>query len=284
LKKLYFHFLNRNMGCGKTVAAQNNYVSAPVDEEVDEKAMREFTIKNYKGGEYIIDVVEEGTVEDLYEALQEALDQSKSIGELLYGGKAPIKSRLLSELDDTTKFVVIEKQRLQCLLTAEEEEAAKSLNIPQDDAEFMKSIFLGFDLNDDGTASLEELKDILRGLWRGKEPSAAEVSAFAFFLGDTSGNLSITFKDFLKMNRIVGDDSEDIAGVFKLFDMFDSKSDQVLSAAEFNDLLDLVYEQTGDSAVKDAFKEMDTSKDRRISITEFIEGLKQAGIRGQDHA
>jgi len=208
-----------------------------VTEDVHAKPMAEFTIKNLHCRKYVVHVVEDGTVEDLLDALQEALDQSKSIGELLYNGEEPIKSKLLSELDDTSKFLLIEKCREHGSLTTEEKQLAVNLDIAQDDAEFLKAIFLGFDLNNDGKCSLSELRSILRGLQRGREPTEAEVSAFAFFLGDSSGDLNITFHEFLKMNSIFkSKGSHKAVGVFKLFEMFDTKSDQELSKKEFKEL------------------------------------------------
>jgi len=208
-----------------------------VTEDVHEKLAAEFTIKNVQGREYVVHVVENGTVEDLLDALQEALDQSKSIGELLYNGEVPIKTKLLSELDDTSKFVLIEKRRKHDSLTTEEKQLAVNLDIAQADAEFLKAIFLGFDLNNDGKCSKNELRCILRGLQRGREPTETEVSALAFFLGDTSGDLNITFHEFLKMNRIcTSKGSQKTVGVFKLFEMFDTKADKELSKKEFKEL------------------------------------------------
>lgn len=183
------------MGCNNTRA---------VDVKIEEKkSLREFKIKNVVGKTYVVKVAEDGTVGDLLEALQDALAQSKAIGQLLYQGEAQPKTKQLLKLDDPTKFVLIEKRTLYEPLSAAELKVATNLAVSKEDAEFLKSIFLGFDLNDDGNISKEELTSIMRGLKRGKEPSTAELSVVAFFLGDTGGNLCIYFADFLKMNRVV---------------------------------------------------------------------------------
>jgi len=89
--------------------------------------LRRFKIKNGQGRIYAVKVPKEGTVGDLFEALQNALDESKAIGELLYHGEIQPKSKQLSKLDDTRKFSLTEK--LQEPLTAEEHKIAKDLKL-----------------------------------------------------------------------------------------------------------------------------------------------------------
>jgi len=176
----------------------------PISTSIEEKKpLRQFRIKNVQGRVYAVWVAKDGIVLDLLEALQDALDQSKAIGELLYQGEIQPKTKQLSKLDNTTKFSLTEKRTIHEPLTAEEYKIAINLGVSKDDAEFLKSIFLGFDLNEDGKISKEELTCIMRGLKRGKEPTKAELSGVAFFLGDTAGNLCVSFEDFLRMNRVV---------------------------------------------------------------------------------
>jgi len=137
---------------------------------------RLFKIKNVQGRIYAVKVAEEGTVGDLLKALQDALDPSKVIGELLYQGEIQPKNKQLSKLDDTRKFSLTEKRTMHEPLTKEEHKIAKNLNLSKDDAEYLKSIFLGFDLNNDGKISKEELTSILRGLQKGKEPTKENIN------------------------------------------------------------------------------------------------------------
>jgi len=43
-----------------------------------------------------------------------------------------------------------------------------------------------------------------------------------------------------------------------------------------------VFEDTASAALKEAFAELDKDEDRMISISEFIKGIKEAGLQGED--
>jgi len=127
----------------------------------------------------------------------------------------------------------------------------KELYLQLDAADYMKAVYNGHDLNKCRTVSRSTLGNIIRWMKKGEDPSDAELAVLSFLLEDAKGDLPLSFKEFIKLDRVYRSAFPYLAvGVFKLFELFDDKKDYILSTTELQSFKELIFETMGNKQFK----------------------------------
>jgi len=235
---------------------------------------RKMAVSSVRGRTYAVRVPLTGTVNDLWKALEMELDEKKSIAGLIYNGESLLSSTSLQDLKEDDKITLVEKETIRIPLTRNEIQMIKQFTFYNSKkADFLKAVFIGHGLNECVRISRSELANIIRWMKKGKDPSDAELSVLTYYLEDDSGDLSLSFEEFLKLELVYSSAFPHLAvGVFKLFNLFTGKNDRVLTPTELDGFLDLICETMGNRRFKLGI--VDSNQD--ITLSMFIEGFEQA--------
>jgi len=130
----------------------------------------------------------------------------------------------------------------------------------------LKEAFSGFDTNNDGFISKEELQDAMSNF--GHIVSSKELDEM-IKLVDKDGNGLVDFKEFLNLmesNCLVQDVDREIEA---LFAHIDRNKDGFISEKELKDMMKGLGEKVKKKDIKKMMKVADSNKDGKISFNEF---------------
>lgn len=139
--------------------------------------------------------------------------------------------------------------------------------ITQEKQRECREIFDLFDKNKDGTISIEEIGDVMRGL--GACPTQAEVQELLEQV-DQDGSGKIEFKEFLELYSRNMKDPETEEELIEAFRIFDRDGNGQISVEELKHILTTMGEKMSDKDVIEILKEADLDGDQFISYKEFV--------------
>ncbi|CAJ0948527.1 unnamed protein product, partial [Mesorhabditis belari] len=140
-------------------------------------------------------------------------------------------------------------------------------NFSSEQIEDFKEVFYMYDKDGSGSISAKEFGKVMRAL--GQNPTEAELNAMIYD-GDSDGNRSIDFEEFLGMmaekmkNPIMDSD------VRAAFQVFDKDGNGFISAKELRHVMTSLGEALTEEEVDEMIDEADVNGDGQVNYEEFV--------------